>query len=158
MWIDSDFPFPVSSYVEKVEDPGTDPRAMPLVCLQINASWQPYMAGALTQLVNPATWDEPSPAALSDVLARATDLISIVALAGVCTAVQIRYTPSCQLEYSLDGGTTWIQVDGWNTYFKSCVIAAGSDTWVGPIVMVDGSNHPPVPVWNEAGDDWIYAG
>ena len=156
MWIPSEFPYPVSSYAEAVAAPGADPFDAPLMCVAINAHWIPYVAGAMMQLVNPATWIAGDQAALFAILEAATRLISAVGMASECTAVQLRYTAQCGLQTSTDG-TTWVDVPGWSEYFAACVrqIAAAAPG-AGQVIMADGTGSPPVPVWTDDGSDWLY--
>jgi len=55
------------------------------------------------------------------------------------------------LQYSLDGGTTWTDVTGWDTNFPLAV-----QHWAPKIVMVEGLTYPPIPEMLTAGDDYVY--
>src|SRR5271157_1618926 len=146
-WYDPDTREPQSSYVEPVVDPGTAPGDDPLVCIQINASWIPYVVGSVLQLMQPLAWTvgdrwtgywyQP------DLLGRVSDLIARIGTAGPCMAPQFKLTAECGLQYSLDGGTTWLDFTDWATNFPLCVRADQAR-----VVMQAGYDHPPIPEWN----------
>jgi hypothetical protein len=140
-----------SSYVEPIVDPGTAPADDPVICLRINAAWIPVIIGCLMQAMQPLAWTADS-AALPDLLGRVTDLISIVGTSGECIAMEFRLTAECGLQYSTDGGTTWIDVTDWSTNFPLCVRSNQAR-----VVMQAGYDHPPVPEWTVDGTDWVYS-
>jgi hypothetical protein len=105
-----------------VAPPGTDPAAAPLVCVQLNATWLPYVVGALMQLVQPAAWATSDPAVLQQTLEDATALISTFGVAEDCSMLTFRFTDTCVLQFSLDGGATWEDVSGWPTYAPACYV------------------------------------
>lgn len=151
MWIQSDFPYPVSSFPEPVLPPGSDPESYPLICVQFNATWQGYILGCLMQLCNPATWKIADRAHWDIVLDYATRLIELFAVAEICTTMLLRFQ-NCELQLSTDGGTTWTTVSGWMTGFPLCVVRNTAQ-----LVMTPGLSSPPVPVWTPDGTDWVYA-
>lgn len=106
-----------TSFVSPVAPPSVDPTAAPLVCVQFAAAWQPYVIGALLQLIQPAAWAVPDAATLQATLQRAQDLIEAFGTAGACPVpIQFRCDPATnQPEYSTDGGATW-------TPFSLCYI------------------------------------
>lgn len=121
MWPERFLPTPVGSFVESVVPPTTDPSDEPLVCVSFNASWLPYVLGALSQLMNPASWETPDDNALQTTLSAATELLFMVGQGGNCVTYELRFTAACGLEFSTDGGTTWTGVTDWTTYFDECV-------------------------------------
>jgi len=139
------------SYREAVADPGTAPGDDPVVCLQVNASWIPYIIGSCLQLTQPTSWISGSPS-LADLLGRVQDLLALFGTAEACMAPQFRLTAGCGLQYSLDGGTTWEDVTDWSTNFPLCVRADQAR-----VVMAGGYSNPPIPEWNEDGTDWLYS-
>jgi hypothetical protein len=151
MW-DPDRSYKQSSYRETIPDPGTAPGDAPLVCIQINASWIPYVIGSTLQLAQPKAWTTTDPTALADLLGRVTDLIARIGTAEVCMAPEFRLTTGCGLQYSLDGGTTWLDFADWATNFPLCVRSNQAR-----VVMQAGYDHPPIPEWTAGGDDWVYA-
>jgi hypothetical protein len=150
MW-DPEARYALTSYREPVVDPGTAPGDDPLVCVQVNASWIPYIVGSLLQLAQPPTWPSMSQSALADLLGRVTDLIARIGTAELCMAPQFRLTAECGAQYSLDGGTTWLDFTDWATNFPLCV-----RTVQARVVMQAGYDHPPIPEWTAGGDDWVY--
>jgi len=150
MW-DPEARYTKTSYREPVDDPGTAPADDPVVCLQVNASWLPYIVGSVMQLAQPKAWTADA-AALPDLLGRVTDLIALIGTAELCVAPEFRLTAECGLQYSLDGGTTWLDVTDWGENFPLCVRSNQAR-----VVMQTGYDHPPVPEWTEDGTDWVYS-
>lgn len=139
-----------SSFAEPVADPGTAPGDAPLVCLQVNAAWIPYICGCVMQLLQPAAWTA-STAALPDLLGRVHDLIAAIGSADTCTSTEFQLTSDGELQYSIDGGATWSDVSGWATNFPLAVRANQAHT-----AMQSGDASPPIPQLNEAGTDWLW--
>jgi len=148
MW-DPEADYPQSSYVEPVVDPGTAPGDGPLVCLQINAAWIPYIVGSVMQLGQPPAWTTTDPTALADLLGRLTDLIALIGTAGAC---MFRLTSECGLQYSLDGGTIWVDVTDWTINFPLCVRSNQAR-----VVMDPAYSDPPIPEQITGNTDWVYA-
>jgi hypothetical protein len=99
-----------------------DPDAGPLICLPpINVHWLPLILGCLDQLRNPSTWITSSDASLNTILDRANRLMQMVGERAPCFMYQLRFTSSCVLQFSTDGGATWTDVDGWDANFANCV-------------------------------------
>lgn len=102
--------------------PAYEPDAEPLVCLPaINQYWLPFVMGALDQLRNPSSWLVADDDAMSTTLYRVTKLREMIGARAICMSFAIRFdAASCQLQQSTDGGTTWIEVDGWDD-FVTCL-------------------------------------
>lgn len=102
--------------------PAYEPDAEPLVCLPaINQYWLPYLMGALDQLRNPSSWLVVDDDAMYTTLARVTKLREMLGIRAVCMSYAVRFDRvTCQLQQSVDGGTTWTEVDGWSD-FVSCL-------------------------------------
>lgn len=119
---------PNASFREAATPPIDGPADGDLVQLPcINVDWLPLVLGALDQLRNPSTWlDTLSDSTRELVLSRADHLRSMfgAAVNVPCCNVEIRLTSGCTLQYSTDGGTTWVDVTDWNANFDSCVRAA----------------------------------
>ena len=112
-----------SSFVQPVVPPDVEPDASPLVCFSINADWLPYVVGAMMQLAQPSAWDTSDAGVLQTTLFRVMGLIDQVGSAVACEGVasmQLRVN-NCQLQSSTDGGTTWTEVDGWDSYQSLCL-------------------------------------
>jgi hypothetical protein len=120
MWIDLPNWQAQSSFVEPVAPVGDDPLAAPLVAVQFNASWLPYVIGSLMQLVQPAAWATSDPTVLAEALQDAQDLINLFGGAEAPTMLTFQFDSGCVLQYSLDGGATWTDVAGWPTYAPEC--------------------------------------
>jgi hypothetical protein len=138
-----------SSYTEALPDPGTDLIGATRVCAQLPQSAIPYIIGSLLQLLQPPAWAITDPTRMSEILGQVTDLIVTLGTAGAC---MFRLTASCMLQYSLDGGTSWIDVTDWGTNFPTCV---ASNT--PRIVMQPGEQDPPIPEVNADRTDYVYS-
>lgn len=150
MW-DPEARYTKTSYRQPVVDPGTAPGDGPLVCLQVNASWIPYIIGSLMQLAQPLAWTTTDPTSLADLLGRVTDLIVSIGTAGACMALEMRLTAECGLQYSTDGGTTWLDVTDWGTNFPLCVRSNQARVVMQPDI------YPPVPEETPDGINWVYS-
>ena len=139
------------TYVEPVVDPGTEPAADPVICLRVNSSWIPYVVGCVLQLSQPAAWTADA-AALPDLLGRVQDLVNQIGTAEVCVAPQFRLTAECGLQYSLDGGTTWLDFTDWAANFPNCVKVVQAY-----VLMTPGLSNPPIPQETTDGTDWLYS-
>lgn len=140
-----------SSYVEPTVDPGTAPGDDPLICIRVNAAWIPYMLGSLMQLAQPKAWTTTEPTALSDLLGRVTDLIELVGTSEACVAPEFHLPVDGPLQYSLDGGSTWIDVTGWSANLPDIVHDLQAR-----VVMDPAYDHPPIPEEIGSGTDWLY--
>lgn len=102
--------------------PVYEPDAEPLVCLPaINQYWLPFVMGALDQLRNPSSWLVADDDAMYNTLARVSKLREMLGVRVPCMSLMIRFDgPSCELQQSTDGGTTWSEVDGWAD-FNACL-------------------------------------
>ena len=101
--------------------PTYEPDAEPLVCLPaINQHWLPYVMGALDQLRNPSSWIVADDDAMYTTLARVSKLREMIGIRAECMSYQLQFTEGCALQFSLDGGTTWADVAGWDTNFPVC--------------------------------------
>lgn len=133
MWNPSSFRQQQGSFVEPVPIPAADPMSPPFVCIQVNQEWLPYVIGALMQLVQPTSWLHSTEAELQEVLARATDLIGVAGNAELCVPISLQFTETCALQYSRDGGATWLDVPGWAGNAGTCFRGpAGTDGAPGP--------------------------
>lgn len=69
-------------------------------------------------------------------------------------APDIQLTSDYKLQYSLDGGTTWTDITGWDTNFPLAV------QHYAPRIEMDPSlSYPPIPLWAtgaSAGADYLY--
>jgi len=66
-------------------------------------------------------------------------------------APNIRLNSDYVLQYSLDGGATWVDITGWDTY------SAGFVASLTPrIQMQSAYSFPPIPEWNAEGTDYVY--
>ena len=128
MWVDLPNWQPVSSFVEPVAPVDTDVDAAPLVCLQLNASWLPYIVGALMQLIQPTTWDTSDPTVLANMQQQALTLMELVGTAEGCSMLTFQFDSACNLQFSNDGGTTWTDVPGWPTYAPGCYTGPAGPT------------------------------
>lgn len=134
-----------SSFPEPVEPPSSEPDAAPLVCLSFGRDWLPYVLGGLTQLAQPTTWSGDA-TAVQTALDRVQLLMSIFGTAEECEMTSFRFTDACVLQYSTDGGTTWTDTPGWDTFAPGCFTGATGATGA------TGSTGPAGPAFIGQGD------
>ena len=105
--------------------PVVSPAAGTQICLgPVAREWVPYIMGALDQLRNPSWMLVPDLVTQGQVLAWVDELRAIIATSTGCDLpVEIRLQ-NCVLQYSLDSGSTWIDVPGWVAGFPACVRSA----------------------------------
>jgi len=147
MW-DPESRYSRSSYREAMPDPGTDLINPTVVCAQIPATAIPYIVGSLLQLLQPPAWAITDATRMSEVLGQVTDLIVALGTAGAC---MFRLTNTCLLQYSLDGGTTWVDVTDWALNFPLCVRENQAR------VVMQADIYPPVPEETPDGTNWVYS-
>lgn len=115
------------SYIEPATPPPAGPDAGTLVQLPcVNDDWLPLILGALDQLRNPSSWlDSLTDPQRYDVLGMADRLRQMVAMAinVPCCDVTMRLH-DCVLQFSVDGGVTWVDVTDWAANFAACVQGA----------------------------------
>jgi len=113
---------PYIPYPRPVEIPVSAPSDVPLICLQINADWLPYLIGCAKALTVDSTWASEDTALVSSATASGNDLLGILS-GGVDCAVSLIYrskdnvNPPVQLQYSTDGGATWIDMPDFSKSF-----------------------------------------
>lgn len=115
---------PTGSFPVPVTIPSAGPADGTLVQLPcINQDWLLLLMGCLEQLRIPATW-LGTDSDIDGVLQWVTQLQEMMwgAFIMPCCNLAMRLTSDCALQYSVDGGTTYTDVDGWSTYFVSCVL------------------------------------
>lgn len=101
--------------------PDTDPDGGSMVCLPpINVAWLPFVLGCLDQMRNPSSWIVSDNDAMYAVLSRVDRLKQMIGERAPCFMYQMRFTDTCLLQFSTDGGTTWTDVDGWADQFPIC--------------------------------------
>lgn len=146
------FAGPTPSFVESVAAPSSEPDAAPLVCLSFNADWLPYVIGGLMQLAQRTTWSGDA-STVQDALDRVQLLMSIFGTAEVCAMVSWRFTVDCVLQFSEDGGSTWTDTPGWDTFAPTCFAGPPGDTGpIGPpgLVATPPTNPQDAPVAQQA--------
>ena len=147
MW-DPESRYAHTSYREALPDPGTNLTGGAFVCLQIPATAIPYIVGSLLQLLQPPAWHITDQVRMTEVLGQVTDLILAIGTAGPC---MFRLTASCMLQYSVDGGTTWVDVTDWGVNFPLCVRSNQAR------VIMQSDVYPPIPEETPDGANWVYS-
>jgi hypothetical protein len=124
--------------------PAVDPDAGTQICIgPLAQEWLPVILGALDQLRNPSTWIVADDAHMDTTLRRVDRLREIIAVGEGCQLpTMIRLTALCVLQYSNDGGSTWVDATDWVDNFGNCVRSN-----IPPPVPV---NPPDAPPSNEA--------
>jgi hypothetical protein len=115
------FPQPLALLTEE-PDAGT---LVQLPC--INQTWVLALMGCLDQLRNPSTWDPTStPSQIDDMLGRVTRLQEMMwgGMDVPCCNVTMQLTDGCLLQWSVDGGSTWTTVSGWEANIGGCVASS----------------------------------
>ena len=113
---------PYIPYPRPVEIPVSAPSDFPMICLQINADWLPYLIGCAKALTVDSTWASEDTALVQSATANGNDLLDILS-GGVDCAVNLIYrskdnvSPPVQLQYSTDGGATWIDMPDFSKSF-----------------------------------------
>lgn len=122
------------SYVAPVVPPPSQPDDFPLVCIEINQLWIPYILGALQQLVQPTSWTQGAgPVTVEDAQDSAQDLIAIIGTAAVC-----HLAPDCA---GMDAGhaSTFALVADGDGAHTVCRVGAGR-TAGGPVISYGGQD------------------
>jgi hypothetical protein len=117
---------PQSSFQAPITPILVDPAAGTQVCApKFAREWLPFIEGCLDQGRIPATFAYIDDATVELMREYVDKLKSILSMAAPCCDVTLRLEPNCVLQYSLDGGVTWIDVAGWADNFATCVRQAG---------------------------------
>lgn len=99
-----------------------DPDDGPLVCLPpINQNWLPLVLGCLDQLVNPSTWSTTTDDQLNAAIEQAELLKKMLGVRAVCPVPLELRVDGCTLQSSTDGGDTWVDITGWDTFLADCI-------------------------------------
>lgn len=115
-----------SSFKEPVPIPDGGPLDDPQVCFSLARAWLPVVLGALLQLAQPAAWAAADDAARTAVLLDVQDLINAVGTAEECPMLAFRFV-ACTLQVSYDGGETYTDVPGWDTWAAGCFTGPQGD-------------------------------
>jgi hypothetical protein len=128
------------------------PDAEPLVCLPpINQYWLPFVLGCLDQLRQPTTWITADNDAKFAALSAANRLMQMFGERAACMSYSIRFDgETCQLQQSVDGGTTWTEVEGWSS-FAACLPPQTQVSFDDGCTLYEsfdgGTTLEPVPGW-----------
>jgi hypothetical protein len=117
---------PTGSFHEVLPTPVHGPADGTLVQLPcINQEWVLLLMGCLTQLQNPVIWGSISDSIRDQVLSWVTQLQEMMwgGMDVPCCNVQMRLTADCGLQFSVDGGSTWVPVTGWVDNFCTCAVS-----------------------------------
>lgn len=110
------------SFFGPVSPPALGPFDGPLVALPcINYDWLRLLLGASDQLRNPSTWAGLTPTQTVTVLSQVEQLQAELSRAGTCVICPEMRLQDCVLQFSCDGGATWLDVTGWAANFDNCV-------------------------------------
>lgn len=91
------------SFPRAIAAPAAAPCDPPLVCLQVNAEYIPFMAGALSQLTQRTTWLAPDEDTLQGILANMTWLVELVGTAVQCNQPPQIGVPTGQQACNISG-------------------------------------------------------
>jgi hypothetical protein len=127
---------PQSSFQAPIAPILVDPGAGTQVCApKFAREWLPFIEGCLDQGRIPATFAYIDDATVELMRSYVDKLKSILSMAAPCCDLTLRLQPNCVLQYSLDGGATWVDVSGWADNFATCVsnvIIPPVPPWPGP--------------------------
>lgn len=120
--------------------PFVEPDEGTPICIgPIAREWLYVVLGAIDQLRNPSTWIIADDDVLYTTLRRVDKLKEIIAVSEGCVPpVQMRLNSECVLQYSNDGGATWIDTTDWAANFPGCVKSNFP-----PPVPVNPPDNPP---------------
>lgn len=101
---------PFIPYPRPVEIPDADPDATPLVCLQINVLWLPYLLGCAKALTVDSTWASGDPAIVNEATTRAHQLLYLLSGDASCSSMEYRIDPnnSCIIQARIDINSPWL--------------------------------------------------
>jgi hypothetical protein len=85
VWVPNPNWQPPPSFPQRVAPPTGEPCDPPLVCVQFNQAYLPYVIGALTQLCQPTAWDKTTISDMAGVLGSMTDLLALFGDAMPCS-------------------------------------------------------------------------
>ena len=109
------------SYEQGEIPPTSEPDGGTLICLPpINQDWLPFVLGCVDQMRNPSAWIVSDDDAMYAVLGRVDRLKQMLGGRARCFMYELRFTSECVLQYSVDAGTTWADVDGWDMHYPVC--------------------------------------
>lgn len=115
------------------------PGDAPLVCLQINQDWIPYILGCLNALRAASTWDSDDENVVATMQENAHELQDMIASYEACPVIEFRNNPTqpINFDYSLDGGATWLTGPDQAAHITP-VFTADSDSPSGYDISVNG--------------------
>jgi hypothetical protein len=140
-------PWQQTSDLQAVDLPEAGPLDAPLVCISFNQDWLPVVLGAILQLCRPAQWTGDDSAQQAAVTA-ATLLALSIGDAEVCPVLAFQCDPDTGLpQYSVDGGTTWIDLPACFKGAKGDTGDTGATGATGPAgpPFVGQGDPPPTP-------------
>lgn len=121
--------WPYKPFVQPVAIPEGLPTDGTTYCIQINATWLPYVLACCLALLHDSTWNSNDPATVRDVERRAGTLITQLVNPEACPVpIEFRVNPSYiqNWQFSLDGGTTWDNGPDTASNYTPEFVASGS--------------------------------
>lgn len=88
--------------------PSTDLLDNPVRCLVVNAEWMSFLSGQVERLAFHEAW-EGDHTVRSDAIEKITQILSMMGECGLITDLRQSPTNACVMEYSKDGGDTWLE-------------------------------------------------
>jgi hypothetical protein len=130
-----------ASFLEPVPIPAAHPGDAPLVCVQINQDWIPYVLGGVWQLAQPTSWVDTGGSSVSDVLNDVQDLMGTIGNSGACGTPcgvfngidsRLAIGPASQFNFSGGGGFSvlaWVWTAGVGTILSQDRNTSGGAGW-----------------------------
>jgi hypothetical protein len=110
--------------------------------------------------MQPTSWATTDPTVVALAQDRSTDLIDIIGTAGPCAPMIMLRGADCELQQSLDGGTTWTTISGWDSDIVPCFLPSSYTPPPQTSLRMDGcdlqftldggSSWVSVPGWSDA--------
>lgn len=142
--------YPYKPFINPVPIPAGLPTDGVTYCIQINATWLPYVLACCLALLHDSTWNSNDPAVVRDVEQRAGVLISQLVNPEACPVpIEFRPNPAYpqNFQFSLDGAITWLDGPDTASHFTPQFAADGAAPGGYDITVNGGHTSTPIPLF-----------